>query len=71
MKDIAYQNGGGSGHYYHEAIYDYRKNILMEHMIYQFSLIQILIHINTSIVEIRIGGMNFIKLHFLRFITQV
>lgn len=23
MKDIAYQNGGGSGHYYHEAIYDY------------------------------------------------
>ncbi|MCC8094186.1 MAG: TonB-dependent receptor [Tannerellaceae bacterium] len=23
MKDIAYQNGGGSGHYYNQAIYDY------------------------------------------------
>ena len=25
MKDLAYQNSGGSGHYYHEAIYDYAK----------------------------------------------
>ena len=23
MKDLAYQNGGGSGHYYHEKIYEY------------------------------------------------
>lgn len=23
IKDIAYQNGGGSGHYYHQSIYDY------------------------------------------------
>lgn len=23
MKDLAYQNGGGSGHYYHQSVYDY------------------------------------------------
>lgn len=25
MKDLAYQNGGGSGHYYNDAIYEYAK----------------------------------------------
>lgn len=62
MMDEAYQNDGGSGHYFKSQVYQYAEDYFMVNTILRYSLIQLMIRINTDIAVIPIGGTNYIKL---------